>query len=183
MGREEIEPSPGTMIKERVRAGLEGHGRKDCVLIRCSPSKVSRVNQDSMSGRRVVQLLALFTLEEDIASGRLELAFVSLFETKRGPNGPDAISGMYHLHRTTRVAVIEVKDIERGVHLIPKFGQQIGQTVKVKKAVEEKRITITFIECDRAEADRADDYAGSTIQVSISTNSWLNVIPHYEDFS
>ena len=103
-----------------------------------------------------------------------------MFETKRGPHGPDPTTGMYHVRRTTRVAVIDVKDIERGVHLIPKFGQQVGNTVKVKRKVEERRTTITFIGSDRD--DLADSSSELTPEVSVTTNRWLDVLPHYNDF-
>ena len=60
----------------------------------------------------------------------MELAFVSWFETKRTA---DPNSGLYLVGRTTKYTVISVKDIERPVHLIPKFGSQVGTTTKVKQ--------------------------------------------------
>ena len=80
-----------------------------------------------MSQHHIAQVLLLFTCP--YWQERLELAFVSWFETKRTA---DPNSGLYLVGRTTKYTVINVKDIERPVHLIPKFGSQIGATTKVK---------------------------------------------------
>jgi hypothetical protein len=42
------------------------------------------------------------------------------------------------MHRSKRLKVIEVNDIERGVHLIPKFGREIDETTKMRRIIEER---------------------------------------------
>jgi len=68
-----------------------------------------------------------------------KLAYVSWFETK----GKDSVTGLYHLKRSTKHSVIPVDDIERGVHLIPKFAHQVGATVGKKRLIEQSQRTIT----------------------------------------
>ena len=87
-----------------------------------------------------------------------------------------------------RVGMIEVKDIERGVHLIPKFGREIGGTTIMRCVVEEKRMTMTFEETDLGEAaeendhDDSPDGDASCVKVVVSTNTWLDVLSYYEDY-
>ena len=118
-----------SMVTERIKAQPIGtqYGRRDAVLVEC-PGKESRGQVNTMSQRRVAQVLLLFTCP--YWQERLELAFVSWFETKRTA---DPNSGLYLVGRTTKYTVISVKDIERPVHLIPKFGSQVGTTTKVKR--------------------------------------------------
>ena len=131
MGHENIQPDKRAMIVERVRAGAEGHTRRDCVLIRSG--KRSRGQITSMSGRWVGQVLALFTSQQSMNSSGMKLAYVSLFETVRGP---DPNSGLCLLRRTKKFVVIDIEDIERGVHLIPKFGHQVGATEGIKRSID-----------------------------------------------
>ena len=188
MGEEEILPSQDAMIKERIRAGAKGYSRRDCVLIR-SPGE-GRGKPDTMTGRKVGQVLLFFTVRNvKNANERLELAFVSLFETKRrGNTGVDPTTGMFHMHRTSRLSVIEVKDIERGVHLIPKFGREIGGIIIMRRIIEEKRMIMTFEEMDLDEMtedndpDDSPDGNVSDVKVVVSINTWLDVLPYYEDF-
>jgi hypothetical protein len=51
MGGEEILSSPNTIIKERIRAGIKGQSRKDCILIRSS--KEGRGKPDTMTSHKV----------------------------------------------------------------------------------------------------------------------------------
>jgi hypothetical protein len=41
--------------------------------------------------------------------------------------------------RTSRRSVIPVRDIERPVHLMPRFGSQLGAAVQAKKAMDEAK--------------------------------------------
>jgi hypothetical protein len=79
--------------------------------------------------------------------------------------------------------VIDVKDIERGVHLIPKFGHQIGQTAKMKRVMEESRTTIALMTSDQDDELDANANARSTHgnMITVSRSTWLDVMPHYED--
>jgi hypothetical protein len=67
-------------------------------------------------------------------------------------------TGMFHVHRPKRLKVIAVNDIERGVHLIPKYGREIGETTKMRRIIEERRTIITLEETNRAGAWRASKY-------------------------
>ena len=81
----------------------------------------------TMARRKVYQLLMLFQCESitlegssiGVGMGREGLALVQEFSI--GPKC-DANTGMYSLTRTEKVEVISIESIERGVHLIPKFG-------------------------------------------------------------
>lgn len=53
---------------------------------------------------------------------------------------------MYLLERSKKYAVINVKDIERPVHLIPKFGLEVGKSVKVKQELDD---ALTCMRLDR----------------------------------
>jgi hypothetical protein len=55
-----------------------------------------------------------------------EYAYVQWFNTVGGQ--VDKNNGMFSVRRTSQKAVINISDIERGVHLIPKYGREIGST-------------------------------------------------------
>jgi hypothetical protein len=124
-----------------------------------------------MNYRRVAQLLLLFKCEWKHQEH--ELAYVSWFETKRTA---DPNSGLYLVGRTKKCTVIEVKDIERGVHLIPKFGAQVGETAKLQRKLElEKaqwRLQINTTVMDKREKARLD---------VINERNWSS-LAHYTDF-
>jgi sulfur transfer complex TusBCD TusB component (DsrH family) len=107
--------------------------RQNTVLVR-RPDLQARGPTNTMSNKRVAQLLLLFKGERQ--NQDQELAYVSWFETKRTA---DPNSGLYLVGRTKKCSVIDVKDIERGVHLIPKFGAQIGEAVKLQRRLEIKK--------------------------------------------
>jgi len=71
-----------SMVTERIKAQPIGtqYGRRDAVLVEC-PGKESRGRVNTMSRRRIAQVLLLFKCP--YWQERLELAFVSWFETKR----------------------------------------------------------------------------------------------------
>ena len=194
------------MIKERIRAGVEGRSRQDCVLIR-TPNRVPRGRVDSMSGRRVAQVMAFFQCE--VLGIWHKLAYVSWFETK----GKDAVTGLYHLKRSTKQSVIQVDDIERGVHLIPKFGHQVGATVGKKRLVEQSQRTVTVTvtsptpnggaegthQVGDGNSDSNVNLDGSIAAVSASLSGdsesadgvatatlkvkpWIDVWPHYDEY-
>ena len=54
---------------------------------------------------------------------------MSCFSLKRRA---DTNSGLYLVGRTTRFEIIDINAIERTVHLIPKFGSEIGSVIKVR---------------------------------------------------
>ena len=47
------------LIKEWIRAGVEGHSRRDCILIR-TPNRIRCGRVDAMSKQRVAQVFLLF---------------------------------------------------------------------------------------------------------------------------
>jgi len=125
---------------------------------------------NSMSERRAGQVLALFTSRQGMDNSVMKLAYVSLFETMRGL---DRNSGLYLLRRTKKFAVIDIKDIERGVHLILKFGHQVGATEGIKRSVDVEQMRI------RTEAETAHAGIGGS---AVTGTNWLDVMPHYEEF-
>lgn len=126
--KELITPSPQAMITERINA--TANRRYDAVLVK-TPDRASRL-PGSMSKRQVAQVLLLFKVRNRSDGAEHNLAYVSWFETKR----KDSTSGLYLVSRKTTCAVIDITKIERPVHLIPKFGSEIGATVKVKRELD-----------------------------------------------
>ncbi len=49
---------------------------------------------------------------------------------------PDKDNEMYTVRRTRQTAVIHIGDIERSVHLISKYGRQIGATTKLIRKLQ-----------------------------------------------
>ena len=91
---------------------------------------------NTMSFKRVTQSLLLFQYR--VNGEKLQkLAYVSWFETKSG--AADRSSGLYLVGRTKKTWVIPVKDIERGVHLIPKFGAKVGEAIKLKQMLSKEK--------------------------------------------
>jgi hypothetical protein len=190
-GEVESQLSQKLMIKERIRAGVEGRSRQDCVLIK-TPTRIARGRPDSMSGKRVAKVLAFFQCE--VFGVWHKLAYVSWFETR----GKDPVTGLFHLKRTSKSSVIQVDDIERGVHLIPKFGHQVGATVWKKRLVEQGQRALTLRSPDGdSEAmqggvnspgdgnsrlvrdDSGDSGAGSA---TLKVKHWIDVWPHYDEY-
>ena len=87
-----------------------------------------------MSFRKVAQVLLLFKYRPSgTLSEESTLAYVNWFETKRIA---DQHTGLYLVSRTTRCAVIDITDIERPVHLIPKYESAVGETYRVKQQLD-----------------------------------------------
>lgn len=120
-------------VKEYIRSGSSYGGRKDFVLVKRSTTgardQQPRMHwrNTSMTHRRVAQVLLLFKCNRgamDMISAHRgsdvgEYAYVQWMNTVEGR--PDKDNGMYTLRRTRQMAVIDVDDIERSVHLIPSF--------------------------------------------------------------
>jgi hypothetical protein len=125
-----------------------------------------------MSHKRVAQLLLLFKCERQ--NQAQELAYVSWFETKRTA---DPNSGLYLIGRTKKCSVIDVNDIMRGVHLIPKFGAQIGEAVKLQRRLEmEKKKWQLMVHT----STQMDKWERARLEV-INERSW-SPLTHYTDF-
>ena len=181
-------PSVDAMPVNRIRSGPVGAKgqRLDCVLVNC-PQREARGNTNTMSGRRVAQVLLLFKSHSwRNGSEPGAFAYVSWFETKRtaGVN-----SGLYLVSRTTKRSVIEVTDIERLVHLIPKFGNEVGSTESVNKELESARKKYEWEQqqASNRRTKRADEEAERAIMklpimdaLSYYKEFWLNswIDPH-----
>jgi hypothetical protein len=126
--KELIAPSLQAMITQRINANPKR--RYDVVLVK-TPERGSRL-PGSMSKRQVAQVLLLFKVRNRSDGTEHNLAYVSWFETKR----KCSTSGLYLVSRKTTFAVIDITKVERPVHLIPKFGSEIGATVKVKRDLD-----------------------------------------------
>ena len=92
-----------------------------------------------MSRKKVAQVVLLFKVMKP--SGWQHLAYVNWFHTKKTA-AEQSVSGMYLLSRSTKREVIAATTIEGSVHLIPKFGGDIGQNVLVKRELEHALIRI-----------------------------------------
>jgi len=130
---EYVIPSSDLMTSVRINANT--FFRHDTVLVKFEQSVSRSSTVHTMSRRRVVQVLLLFKCRHD--GKELELAYVSWFETVRMAS--DTASGMYLVKRTTKRSVIPVTDIECPVHLMPKFGSQMGEADKAKRAMDQAK--------------------------------------------
>jgi hypothetical protein len=86
-----------------------------------------------MTGKKVAQVLVLFKSWKKRGEEPALLAYVSWFETK-----PKHSSGLWQVVRTSKKSVIEVTDIMRELHLIPRWESDItkGHTGKVKQELD-----------------------------------------------
>ena len=170
VGRRPVEYIPPSQREFQFDRLYASSLRHNTVLVR-RPDLQVRGPSNSMNYKRVAQLLLLFKC--DWQHQEFELAYVSWFETKRTA---DPNSGLYLVGRTKRCTVIEVKDIQRGVHLIPKFGAQVGETAKLQRKLELKkaqwRLAIDTSDIDKREKARLD---------VINERAWSS-LAHYTDF-
>jgi hypothetical protein len=118
-----------------------------------------------MSRRKVAQMVLLFKVLKP--SGWQYLAYVAWFHTKKTA-ADQSVSGMFLLSRSPKREVIAATAIERSVHLIPKFGSNIGENVSVKR------------ELDHALMSR-NEHAVLTGEESKSQLSDL-IMDHYDEF-
>jgi Plavaka transposase len=130
-------------VNEHIRSGPVYGGRRDFVLVK-RPTSNTRTQETSMTYRSVAELLLLFKCNRgamDMMSAHSrgsdvgEYAYVQWMNTVGGR--PDKDNGMYTVRRTRRTAVIHIGDIERSVHLIPKYGRQIGATTKLMRKLQD----------------------------------------------
>jgi hypothetical protein len=134
-GKVNNEPVPqGTKKDFRINANT--FSRHETVAVKFVPGPSKRSDKiHGMTHRRVVQVLLLFKCR--LGGREHELAYVNWFETTRIAN--DTACGMYLVKRTTKRSVIRVTDIELPIHLMPKFGNVLGEAVKAKKAMDEAK--------------------------------------------
>jgi hypothetical protein len=76
----------------------------------------------------------------------LILAYISCFDTKQRV---DANSRLYLLGRTNKFEVIDINEIERVVHLIPKFGSEVRSAAKVKLEIDQVKARSKIREVSR----------------------------------
>jgi hypothetical protein len=103
----------------------------------------------------------------------LTLAYVSCFDTKRRA---DANSGLYLLGRTNKFEVIDINEIERAVHLIPKFGSEVGSAAKVKLEIDQAKARSKIREASREIIDECFKIvqARQLSALSFYDEFWLN---------
>jgi hypothetical protein len=132
---EYIVPSSDSMITTRINAN--DFYRHETVLVKFdqSASRIRNSNLSTMLRRRVAQTLLLFKCLVD--GTEFELAYVNWFETVRAAKDTDC--GLFLLKRTSRCSVILISDIERPVHLVPKFGNQLDRAAMAKQAMDKAR--------------------------------------------
>jgi hypothetical protein len=66
-------------------------------------------------------------------NNELILIFISYFFLKRRV---DINSGLYLIDRIIRFEIIDINTIEYTIHLISKFGSEIGSVIKVREEIE-----------------------------------------------
>ncbi len=132
---EGMRPAEYVPISDRtmasVRINANDHFRHEAVIVNC-PTRQPRGKINAMSFRKVAQVLVLFKchLQRENESGmdNLALAYVHWFECKRLPDRNSG--GLYLFGKSKKKEIIEVKDVERPVHLIPKFGSNLGMSFR-----------------------------------------------------
>jgi hypothetical protein len=149
------------MISDRISASKVRH--KLVLVFR--PGQVSRGRSNTISCRKVAQMVLLFKVLKP--SGWLYLAYVAWFHTKKTA-ADQSMNGMFLLSQSPKREVIAATAIEQSVHLIPKFGSNIGENVFVKR------------ELDHALMSR-NEHAILTGEESKSRLSNL-IMNHYDEF-
>jgi hypothetical protein len=132
---EHFMPGDKKMISDRINANKIRH---ESVLV-FRPNQVPRSRPNTMSRKKVAQVVLLFKVVKP--SGWQHLTYINWFHTKKTA-AEQSVSGMYLLSRSTKREVIAATTIERSVHLIPKFGSDIGQNVLVRRELEHALIKI-----------------------------------------
>jgi hypothetical protein len=128
------------LIRQCLRAGPEGHTRRDTVLVDC-PERHSRLS-GSLSHRRVAQVIIFFTCKAEAMSDLLGFAYVNWFQTM----AKDERTGMYQLRRTRTYGVVDVAQIVRAVHLIPRYHTFARTDTQVRNAVWRDLHSIVIME-------------------------------------
>lgn len=122
-------PSVQKVAKRRLNAN--DFRRHDTVLVKVPPS--NRGANTCMTGKKVAQVLLLFKSWRKRGEEPALLAYVSWFETKLKHS-----CGLWQVVRTLKKSVIEVNDIMRELHLIPRWDSDIskGHSGKVKQELD-----------------------------------------------
>ena len=175
-------------MKGVIKALHNGHPRYDPVLI-SYPDKVPRTSRiNAMTGRRVAQVMLLFKYrrQQDAIRGNEgewhELAFVLWFSTKQNVEsnrGP----GLYLVGRMTKHSVIPIRTIERPIHLIPKFGSDLGSTTSVYRQIQKNLEEFKRLQTETSlrRKDGGETSASDSGQQRISDKP-LDSLAFYTDF-
>lgn len=132
-------PSNRTRMKARITALHDDTPRSDPVLI-LTPDRPLRDNTNSLTGKKVGQVLLLFKYRNQLGrvgdlNTELCLAYVRWFSITSTPS-PDSGSDLFCVScNSTSHAVIPIESIERPVHLIPKFGTEMGRMKKIHQEI------------------------------------------------
>jgi hypothetical protein len=96
--------------------------RRDTVLVQRDKAEDGWEDEGTMKNRDVARILCLFSLNVLIG---MQFAFVQWFSCS---DAAEDGSGMFLVSKTNDYEVVELRSIERGVQLIPDFGDEIGST-------------------------------------------------------
>ena len=153
------------MITERINANP--NRRYEVVVVK-TPERGSRLH-GSMSKRQVAQVLLLFKFRNQLDGTEENLAYVSWFEMK----WKDDTSGLYLVAWKTTSMVIDIIKVERPVHLIPKFGSEIGVMVQVKRDLD-RSLTSRKVALERHGLCASEDNFKAIDAMSHYREFWLN---------
>jgi hypothetical protein len=165
-------PEGRSRISRRLNANNLKYGRHDPVLLKSVEKRPPRHRAHSMTDRKVARLLVLFKCQSRYGNA-LQLAFVNIFAISGYPQD-DHCHGLFLLKRTSRFQVIPVTTIEREVHLIPRFGNEIGAALRINKKLERK------LSDNRALAEKCGKNIG--VNEGLSLNKSDLIMDHYEQF-
>jgi len=172
--KEHYLPGSAKTISERIKCAPVGKGRRDAVLV----TRPTQQGDAAMRGWKVAQVLLLFKCRQFMREEQDELAFVSLFDTKKKASVTS--NKMYLLKRSTKFTVINVKDIERPVHLIPKFGSDVGNSVEVKRRLDQAQESLRLNDIFNTNGLGNSD--GEDNQSEASTQPVLDSMAYYSEF-
>ena len=124
-----------------------------------------------MSYRKMIQILLFFKYQID--NDELILIFVSYFSLKYRA---DINSGLYLIDRIIRFEIIDINAIERTVHLIPKFGSEIGSAIKVRQEIEAMKTNWKLRQLTGEILDEAEQIVQARRRSTLSfyNDFWLN---------
>jgi len=140
-------PSKSSRQTQRIISVPQRHRHQETILI-STPNLQNRHSVDALSHRKVAQVLLFFQcpqFNESHPEGfTYELAYISWFDIKIFNN----TNGLYMVSHSKRFGIVEVKDIERPIHLISKFGGNFRATVKAKRKMDKAGDRFQLLEAE-----------------------------------
>ena len=163
-------------IMASVRINANDHFRHETVLVSC-PTRQARGHINKMSFRKVAQVLLLFKCHlqrgNESETDGIGLAYVHWFECKRVADSNSG--GLYLFGKTKKKEVIEIKDIERSVHLIPKFGSELGTSFRTLQQLRQlQSVRNSKIEVKGNSLGHKEFRSWSDLVIEYYSEFWLN---------